>query len=50
MSEGKLYRNIAQNFVNAGAMPFNITDTIVEIMKIVFTEEQAKFLLNFKKS
>ncbi len=50
MSEGKLYYNIANNFIKAGMMPFIITDTIVEIMKTVFTEEQAKFLLNFKSS
>ena len=50
MSEGDLYRKITQNFLNAGGMPIPITDTVVEIMKLVFTEEQAKFLLNFKKS
>ena len=50
MSEGKLYHTIAQNFVNAGKFPFTISDTVVEIMRIVFTEEQAKFLLNFKTS
>ena len=50
MSEGKLYHKLAQNFVNAGMMPFSITDTVAEIMKIVFTEEQARFLLNIKTS
>jgi len=50
MSETELYRKITQNFLNAGGMPIPISDTVIEIMKMMFTEEQAKFLLNFKKS
>lgn len=36
--------------MKAGSLPFPINDTIIDILKMVITEEQAKFLLQFKKS
>ncbi len=48
MSE-KLWGKVAKNFMNAGAIAMPITDTVLEILKLILTEEQAKFLLLFKK-
>ncbi|MFX0186218.1 MAG: ATP-binding protein [Candidatus Hodarchaeota archaeon] len=49
MSE-KIWYEVASNFINAAKLPFPINDTVIEVMKTIMTEEQAKFLLLFKKS
>ncbi|MFX1392893.1 MAG: 4Fe-4S binding protein [Promethearchaeota archaeon] len=48
MSE-KLWYKVARTIVKAGAFPFPITDTLIEFIQTVITEEQAKFLLVYKK-
>ncbi|TFG22562.1 MAG: 4Fe-4S dicluster domain-containing protein [Promethearchaeota archaeon] len=48
MSE-KLWYKVARTIVKAGAFPFPITDTLIEFLQTVITEEQAKFLLIYKK-
>jgi ferredoxin len=48
MSE-KLWYKVARVFIKAGEFPIAVTDTIIEILKIIMTEEQAKFMLLFKK-
>jgi len=48
MSE-KLWYKVARNFIKAGRFPVPITATVLEIIKTILTEEQAKFLLLFKK-
>ena len=48
MSE-KLWDKVARNFINAGSVALPITDTVLEILKMVITKEQAEFLLLFKK-
>ena len=49
MSEKNLWSKLAQNYVKAGRFPFPVSDTIIEILKEILTEDQAKFLLLFKK-
>ena len=45
----KLWRKAAQVIVSAGAMPFPVSDTLIEILHIKMTEEQANFILVFKR-
>lgn len=49
MSE-KLWDKVAKRFMKAGSLPFPINDTIINILKMVITEEQAKFLVLLRKS
>lgn len=49
MSE-KLWYKVARNFIKTGRLPIRVSDTIIEILKTLLTEDQAKFLLLFKKS
>jgi len=49
MSEKRLWDKLARNFINAGNIALPITDTVLEILKMVITEEQAEFLLLFKR-
>lgn len=44
-----LWKKVANNIVKAGLIPFPITDTLLEFLKAKLTEDQAKFLLIFKK-
>ncbi|MFX0187608.1 MAG: DUF362 domain-containing protein [Candidatus Hodarchaeota archaeon] len=46
----KFWYKVARTIVKAGAFPFPITDTLIEFLQTVITEEQAKFILIFKKS
>ena len=46
----KLWYKVAKRFMKAGSLPFPISDTIIDILKMVITEEQAKFLLLLRKS
>ncbi len=48
MSE-KLWYKVARRFIKAGTFPMPVNDTVIEILKMVITEEQAKFLLLLKK-
>lgn len=49
LSGDKLWRKVAQNYIKTGRFPFPITDTTVKILKEVLTEDQANFVLNFRK-
>lgn len=45
-----IYKKAALNILRAGFIPFPITDTLIEFLKLKLTEEQAKFIHIFKKS
>jgi len=45
----KLWYRAARAISKASQMPVNITDTVLDLLKLLLTEEQAKFLLIFKK-
>ncbi|MFW9969797.1 MAG: ATP-binding protein [Candidatus Odinarchaeota archaeon] len=48
MSE-KLWYKVARKFIKAGRLPIRVSDTIIEIMQTLLTEEQAKFINLLKK-
>jgi len=48
MSE-KLWFKVVRKFIKAGRLPIRVSDTLIEIFKTLLTEDQAKFLLLFKK-
>jgi len=48
MSE-KFWYKVARTIVKAGGLPFPITDGLIKFLQNVITEEQANFLLIFKK-
>ena len=45
----KLWHKVARNFINAGLIPISVNDSLLEILKTLINEEQAKFLQIFKK-
>jgi len=45
----KLWNKVAKNVIKAGALPVPVSGAIIETLKILITEVQAKFLLLFKK-
>ena len=45
----KLWYKVARTIVRAGRFPIPIAGAFIEILKILLTEEQARFLLVFKK-
>jgi len=47
MSE-KLWYKVARTFIKAGRLPLPVNNTVIEILKILLTEEQATFVLLFK--
>ncbi|MFX1259612.1 MAG: 4Fe-4S binding protein [Promethearchaeota archaeon] len=49
MSE-KLWYRVARTIVKAGAFPFPITETLIKFLQTIINDEQAKFILIFKKS
>jgi Pyruvate/2-oxoacid:ferredoxin oxidoreductase delta subunit len=49
MSE-KLWHNVARKIVKAGTLPFPLTETLMDLLKILITEEQAKFINLFRKT
>lgn len=50
ISGDKLWFKVARLSVRASKVPFPITDTMLEILKMLLTEEQAKFIVKtFKK-
>jgi NAD-dependent dihydropyrimidine dehydrogenase PreA subunit len=46
----KIWKKAAQAIVAAGAIPFPITDTLIEFIKVKITEEQAKFINIFRRN
>lgn len=49
MSE-KLWSKAAQVINSSGPLPIPITETVIELLKTIMTEEQAEFILNFNKA
>ena len=49
MSE-KFWYKVAKTIMKAGKIPLPITDTFIEFLQTVISEEQAKFILIYKKS
>ncbi|MFX1453465.1 MAG: 4Fe-4S binding protein, partial [Promethearchaeota archaeon] len=47
--ENKLWYKIARKIIKSGGVPFPISASLIEIVRILFTEEQAKIVLSFKK-
>ena len=45
----KFWYKVARVIIKAGRMPFPVSDTLIELLQTLMTEEQAKFILNFKK-
>jgi len=41
----KLWYKLSRTIVKAGKMPFPINDTLIELLKTIITEEQAKFII-----
>jgi Pyruvate/2-oxoacid:ferredoxin oxidoreductase delta subunit len=48
MSE-KIWQRVASNFVNAGGAAVPVKDILIEVLQTLMSEDQAKFLLIFKK-
>ncbi len=44
-----MWLRTARNFVSAGGAPIPINDTLIELLQTLITEDQAKFLLIFRK-
>ena len=44
-----LWKKVARNIANAGVFPVPISDSLIELLQELITEEQAEFLLIFKK-
>jgi Pyruvate/2-oxoacid:ferredoxin oxidoreductase delta subunit len=49
VSKEKLWIKAARTIVKAGQMPMPISDTLIELLQTLMTDEQAEFILNFKK-
>jgi len=45
----KLWYKTARVIVKAGQMPMIITNTLIKLLKMILTEEEAKFILIFKR-
>ena len=43
----ELWLKVAKNFIKAGVFKNPLTDTLIELLKNLISEEQAKFLLIF---
>ena len=46
----KFWYKVARTIVKAGALPFPITKTLIKFLQTIITEDQARFLLAFKKA
>ncbi len=46
----QLWNNAAQVMNSAGYLPIPVTDTVIEILNTIMTEEQAEFILHFDKA
>ena len=44
----KLWYRAARTIAKVGKMPMPISSTVIELLKLIMTEEQAQFILNFK--
>ncbi|MFX0080912.1 MAG: ATP-binding protein [Candidatus Hodarchaeota archaeon] len=44
-----MWQKVTRNFVNAGGAPIPISDTLIKLIQILVNEDQAKFLLIFRK-
>ena len=45
----KFWHKVARTIIKAGVFPVPISDTLIEILKTLLTEEQAKFVLIYRK-
>jgi NAD-dependent dihydropyrimidine dehydrogenase PreA subunit len=45
----KFWYKVARTFIKAGVFPVPLSDTLIELLQILVTEEQAKFILIYKK-
>ncbi len=45
----KFWYNVARTFIKAGVFPVPISDTLFELLQALVTEEQANFILLYKK-
>lgn len=46
----KSWIKVCRNIQKSGAFPIPINDTVIELTKTLINEEEAKFLMNFRKS
>ena len=44
-----MWQKVTRNFVNAGGAPIPISDTLIKLIQTIVNEDQAKFLLIFRK-
>ncbi len=49
MADDKIWKKLAPRVIAAGKIPFGASETFIEILKLLLTEEEAEFLLFFKK-
>lgn len=49
MSEKELWSNVAKKIIKSGLFKSPITDTVIELLKTLLSEEQADFVLIFNK-
>ncbi|MFX0099623.1 MAG: indolepyruvate ferredoxin oxidoreductase subunit alpha [Candidatus Hodarchaeota archaeon] len=45
----KIWKKFANRVVHASAIPFPLSDTLIDLLKVLATEEEAKFLHIFRK-
>ena len=45
----KFWYKVARTIIKAGVFPVSISDTLIELLQTLITEEQAKFILIYKK-
>ena len=41
----KLWYKLARTIIKSGTMPFPITDTLYELLQMIITDEEAKFII-----
>ena len=49
LEDEKLWYKVARTIVKAGGIPFPISDSLIEIVKVLINEEQTKIILAFRK-
>ncbi|MCP4763068.1 MAG: 4Fe-4S dicluster domain-containing protein [archaeon] len=45
----KFWKKVAKRILKAGAVPIPCNDTILELTKVLITEEEGRFIINFRK-
>ena len=45
----KIWYKAARTIVKAGQLPMVVNETLIELLKLIMTEEQAKFITVFRK-